>query len=419
MPIGISTQTHAPQTLATQQAENILREQAQQPVEISDETLLLIVSTLASAALTNRAGTEQSQAKTPVHLRAPEYAPEQAAGLFLVSLAKVAQLLAAHNGQRDPVASEEGGAQRVSEGVTVATPPRSETPQTVLQTPASAPEVDGTPSSFGYYLTTSNIVNLMVALRSLIMQMERENIEQAGRMREIQRDTAIIGARKGVEAAEVAIMAAAVGALAGGGFGLATLQQQTKFTKMQTDSVKLNQNRAQLSSQNVHDLHAAGKSSTAATADIRPARDIDGNPVAQTPGVQRPSAQVQADVDANQSPTRAVDLDDIDRPIARVNQNLHDESNIVAQRYMHRAMMLQVAGPGVSATASASFGVEEKTLLGQQEVLRTDVQNHAATASESEDQLRSDRSLRDSAMRVTETLMELQANASNSIIGNM
>lgn len=419
MPHAIGAANNAASLLVTQRAEHALREDTVRPAEISDHTRALIVSTLAAGVLAHSDGTGKAQGHNPVDFRAPEYTPEQANALFFAGLAKAERLLAAINGSQDPAANEEGAAHRLTEAVAAGIPASAE-PSRHQSVPSEAPQdiLDPAPE-MGVWLTSDKLVSLMVALREAIQELERQNIEHAGRMRTIQLDAARSGAQKGVDAAEVNIMAAAVGAFVATGFGAVAMSQQYKSTTRQTDSMKLNQNEAQLSSQRVHDVRGAFKANTAPTAELRPARGLDGTPVANTSTTGQPAAAVQADVDVDRSAMRAIANSNTERPVAETLQNLHGLATVDAQRYMHHAMMLQVMGPGLSNTASAAFGVEEKTLLGQQEIARTDVQNFGATASESEDQLRSDRSLRDSATQVAEALLERRASTANQIISNI
>lgn len=391
------------------------------PADIDADTFAVLVDAITAQMLGGGDENGKTGAEAPVGLRPPTMSVSAAAQTLTSLVGKLPTLLGALVGSRDPIKSEEGAATRVTEGVAAAsqTDTSAESTRTSAENePATGVDADLAQRSAnaGAWIKSSPFAVLLALLREVLLRMEAYERESSADAVTMQREMTINAGDRGVQKAVELFSTALAATLVTGAIGIASMKKSHDSVKIQTKSNVGNLNSGTQQSVAVAGQHKAAQAYRQPTAELRPARNIDGNAVAQRADGGLDAADLQDDATAL---TRAVTTE-IKTTSPSVNseayQLSHAKRMAESQIPANQAMFLTTIGGSVGGLANASGQIAAEMTEAERQLLLNVADTLKRIADGHQDQQMKTHEMRKATTDLVESLLALAASTSSDII---
>jgi hypothetical protein len=422
MTTGITAAWNPAQYVPATATDSKARPEAAAPAEsMAPTTLSVLVNAITAEMVRADGGTGLQGRDTPVDLRPPGITLGQAAETLTSIIGKLPVVLGALLGSQDALQHEAGAEQKASEGAASALPLRAADtlarPDIREAVTGVDADVEARSANAGGWLSSSPFSHLLTLLRQLLLKFEAMERKNGAAMVIMQREATIAAGDRGVEKAKESLTGAISSTLVVGAVGAAATHQTFKSTEMVKNSNIKNMNAGNASNVAVHDDRAFLKSATTPTAELRPARGLDGSNVPAGAGSSRPDAALQADVDADIKAMRASGMDQVGAPENEALQSLHASSSAHAQIPASHAMLLNMLAPAVGGTVTAGVNIEAEMTEAERQLLLNVAETLKRVADGHQDQQMKTREMREATSQLVESLLNLAASTSGHIIG--
>ena len=419
MPNAISAPHKAHIPLPTQQAH--IKGQPEVVVLAMDPSMINALADGVANKMTTQELTGKTGTEVPVELRAPTMTVGEAAQTIGNVMAKLPVLLAGLAAAVDPVLTEPGTEVRVTEGAVSSV--QSQGADIARGDITGAQEANGADvdiadrsSNVGAWIKSNPFANLLSLLRQLLLKFEAMDRENGSKMVILQREMTIQAGDKGVEKAREGLIGAIGSTVVMTGIGAAGVKQSLNSSKMRTDSNIGNLNKANTSAvsaaSNKHDL----KANALPSAELRPARNVDGSQVAKSTGQAQDSADLQSDL-AARSKAQITNRNEVTtQPEATALNSTHSERMAMAEIPAARAAFLAMMSPSLGATITAGVNIEAEMTAAEVLLLQNVAETFKRVADSHQDQQMKNRDAREATGQMLEALLNLAASTSSHII---
>lgn len=395
---------------------------ASAPVEaMSPATLEVLAQAVTSTMIRTDPGTGKSYVELHTELRLPVMSLAQAAETLDGLTGKLRSALAPLLGSNDPMATEQGAQQLAAEAVaggaaTLTAVDLADARKIEAQLPRVDAEMGKRPVPGHIGLASNTLVNLMIAMRALLLKFENMERENSSDMVIRQLEATERSTQKLVETAEENRIGAIGSTLVTGAVGVAALKQSYTGAKTQTNSTVGNLNSANEVSVTSANSHNALKSNPLPSGEVRAARNLDGTPVPRTEGGAQAAADVRDDVAGSTPATRAVANESISRPDADIYRAAHERELQRASRNMANAAALNMVASQTGGIFKSSMDVESAFTTAQREMFQFVADALKRIADGHQTQVANTRDLRQSTAQLAESLLNQNAATADHII---
>lgn len=395
---------------------------ASAPAEaMNPATLEVLAQAVTSDMIRTDAGTGKSHVELHTELRAPVFSLARAADTLDGLTGKLRSALAPLLGSYDPMVTEQGAQQMAAEAVAGGVVIRTAVDLSgARQAEDQIPPVDAdmgkrpVPGHIGF--ASNTLVNLMIAMRALLLKFENMERENSSDMVVRQLEATERSGQKMVEGAEENRIGAIGSTMVTGAVGIAALKQSYTGTKTQTNSSVGNLNSSNEASVTTANSHNALKSNPLPSGEVRAARNLDGTPVPRTEGAAQAAADVRDDVAGSTSATRAVANESISRPDADIYRAAHERELQRASRNMANAAALNMVATQTGGIFSSSMQVESAFTESERQMLQFVAETLKRIADGHQTQVANTRDLRQSTAQLAESLLNQNASTADHII---
>lgn len=382
-----------------------------------------IVRTLSDAAASRQAGEGKPEGHMGpiIQLPASRLTIEEARDLLAGIVNRLPLMLLGPVAPQDPIQTEEGASVRMTEGVAAqlsSTGADTGSETAGREGGATGTDADLIPSSRGGggFFTFSEFVNLLIALRDLLLKFEAQDLRNGAEMTKIKLQTAVFAGQKQEEAAQQNFSTSVAAAAVGASIGAASMQRTYKSISQQTGSLKSNVAEGNQTSAITASAQGGTRHHTAPSAEMRPASNIDGSVPGAARGNARPAADIQGDLDAdipvmNQSAKRS-GLGEV----PDTNQAWHAAVMAKSQKIQVQATTLGMMFPAITGTITAGGQTFSQATLVVSDVAKQEADIIGSAGKLHQEQVTNTRALREAIAQLFASLLALQQSTNDHII---
>lgn len=389
------------------------------PVPMDAATLSSLTDAVAQRLLTPATDNGRTGASaTPVELRAATITLEDAQERLTSIISKLPALLSALIGGNDPIKTEEGSDTRAAEGAAAHIQPRAvyDSPATVASSAATTgvdADIGDRSANAGAWIKDSPFGNLLALLRQLLLKFEKLDRDNSTQMVTLQRQMTIVAGDLGVEKARESFGGAVAATILTGAVGGFALKKSFESTSMQTGSMDSNLRKANKTDIQVHDARGQVKAHGTPSENMRPARNVSGEPAAARADGGRASADLQADADADVRSMNPSASGQKGKSTENDRQRKHSEEMANAQNVAAKAVLGNMVAPSIGGIASATMNIEAEMTESERQLMLNVAETFKRVADEQQDQATKTRDMRDATAQLVDNLMNLMASTSS------
>lgn len=381
-------------------------------------TMAALVAGLAAQMVVD---TGKTAVDSLVNLRAPAIPLSEATALLSGIMSKLPVLLAQLAGASDPVKTEAGTEARLAEAAAATVMMRGvgdaqgDTGATQQPNGIDADAADRS-ANMGAWIQSSPFANLLTLLRQLLLKFEAMDRRNGSQMVIMQREMTIVAGERGVQKARENLGGAVGAAAVMGGIGAAGMKQSLNSTSIRTNSNVGNLNAANASGLSAATTKHGLKANALPSAELRPARNIDGSTVSKGSGNVHPAADLQDDISAR-STSQITNRNEVTtRSHSSIQQEAHSAEMARAEVPAANALFLNAMGPSVGATVTAGVNIEVEATEAERQLVINVAETLKRVADAHQDQQMKNRDMREATTQMLESLMNLIASTSSHII---
>lgn len=355
-----------------------------------------------------------------IELPASTMTQDEASAVLAGIINRLPAMLLAHIGAQDPIKTEEGAPQRAAEVAATQLPVMARTdgpPAAATAAVATGMDADiaAQAPNVGVFFKLDNFVNLLIALRDILLQFEELAAKNSADMTTMRLQTSIVAGELQVKAAVETFSSAIASGVIGGAIGAAAVKKTFEATSIQTKSLGGNLNEANRTSVASESLRGGAKAHTTPSAELRPSRNLDGRPVPAANGNERPPAQVQGDLQADISPMNVSGKRTALDAVPAENQEIHSGVMAQSQIPLSHATLLNMIFPAVTSTIQSGGAIYAQTTTVESDLAKQAADIHSTTARTEQEALANNRAFREATAQLFVTLLG-QLNGTNQHI---
>ncbi|WP_421569850.1 hypothetical protein [Stenotrophomonas sp. PD6] len=408
-----------PQPFDTAGKGNATNNPTATPVPMDAATLSSLTDAVAQRLLTpaNDSGRTGTSAM-PVELRAATITLEDAQASLTSIISKLPILLTALVGGNDPIKTDEGSHTRATEGAAAQIQPRAvhDSPATVASASAATgadADIGARSANAGAWIKDSPFGNLLALLRQLLLKFEKLDRDNSTQMVTLQRQITIVAGDLGVEKARESFGGAVAATILTGAVGGFALKKSFESTSMQTGSMDSNLRKANKTDIQVHDARGQVKAHGTTAENMRPARNVAGEPASARVDGGRASADLQADADVDVRSMNPSAAGQKGKSTENDRQRKHSEEMANAQNIAAKAVLGNMVAPSIGGIASATMNIEAEMTESERQLMLNVAETFKRVADEQQDQATKTRDMRDATAQLVDSLMNLMASTSS------
>lgn len=385
----------------------------------------LVQALSEEAANRQRSGGQGGDGRTGpapvVDIPAPAKQMEEAQQTLAGIVDRLPLLLLGPAALRDPMQTEEGAPIRGAEGVAtqMQATARTDGPGAVdgaMEATGIDADIAADSPNVGAFFKFSQFVNLLIALRDILLQFEAIELKNSAEMSTMRLKTAIYAGEMQKQAAVENFGAAIAGGLGGLAIGAASMKKTYESTSMQTGTSKRNLTEANKSGAVASSSHGGTRHHAAPSSDLRPARNLDDSPLPTAKGNERVPADLQPDAEANvtvmNQSAKKTGLSEVDR----TDQAWHGSAMAKSQKTLSQATLLNSMLPAVTGTIQAGGNIQSQSTTVVGDIAKQEADILASVAKTHQENVSNNRALRDATAQLFISLLALENGTNEHII---